>query len=300
VFSLLIPILAALSVYLLGGAVIMARHTRRTKLEIRLAAGALASAHQPRSATLVTFLSRVGTAVSAGKSSRTLGEELARAGYHAPNAAPIFLGAKMSLFALGAIASYFLGRMFTLPGLQGILLTGLAAATLFFLPNVFVSARRRQRRQEVTYHLPDAIDLLEITVSAGMGIDQAWNSVTDEIRRVCPILSDEMALTNLEIQLGATRTTALRHMADRTGAAELSSLVACLLQAERFGTSIRVTLRNFAANLREVRSQRAQEAAEKMAVKLLFPMVLFIFPPALLIMAGPAFLSLHKSLGGSH
>lgn len=164
---------------------------------------------------------------------------------------------------------------------------------------MFIEIRRRKRRNEISCHLPDAIDLLELSVTAGMGLDQAWKAVTDQVRGVSPTLADEMALTNLEIHPGASRPDAMRHMAERTGAPELGSLVACLVQAERFGTSMRQALRNFATGMRENRSQLAQEAAEKMAIKLLFPMILFVFPPAVMVMAGPAFISLFRALGGA-
>jgi tight adherence protein C len=103
-----------------------------------------------------------------------------------------------------------------------------------------------------------------------------------------------MALTNLEIHLGAARAVAMRNMAQRTGADELSSLVAVLVQSERFGTSVVEALRTYANSMRETRSMRSQEAAEKMAVKLLFPMILFIFPSVVLVMVGPAAMTLYK------
>jgi len=178
-------------------------------------------------------------------------------------------------------------------------LAGMVGAMLFFIPNMHVSIRREGRRGIIRRHLPDAIDLLEICASAGMGLDMALNSVTEEVRSVSNILADEMALTNLEIHLGASRAVAMRHMAQRTGADELSSLVAVLVQSERFGTSISDALRTYATSLRETRSQRAQESAEKMAVKLIFPMVLFIFPAVVMVMAGPGFMMLYKALRAS-
>jgi tight adherence protein C len=127
-----------------------------------------------------------------------------------------------------------------------------------------------------------------------MGLDMAWNHVCDEIRSVSHVLSDEMALTVLEINLGAPRTVAMRHMAERTGAEELASLVALLVQSDRFGTSVADSLRTFAVGMREQRSQRAEEQAEKTAVKLLFPLVFFIFPVMLIVMVGPAGITLYR------
>jgi tight adherence protein C len=106
-----------------------------------------------------------------------------------------------------------------------------------------------------------------------------------------------MALTNLEIHLGSPRGTAMRNMAERTGVDELSSLVAVLIQSERFGTSISEAMRSFASGMRETRSQKAEEMAEKTAVKLLFPMVVFVFPAILIVAAGPAALKIAAILG---
>jgi tight adherence protein C len=113
---------------------------------------------------------------------------------------------------------------------------------------------------------------------------------------VSPILGDEMALTNLAMHLGTPRADALRHMAARTGVDELGSLVSLLVQSDRFGTSMSEALKTFAHSMREERSLHAQEAAEKMAVKLLVPMVLFIFPAVLIILVGPAAIRLWKAM----
>jgi tight adherence protein C len=121
-----------------------------------------------------------------------------------------------------------------------------------------------------------------------MGLDMAWNTVTDEIRRVSTILADEMALTNLEMHLGVGRAAAMRHMAERTNSEDLSSLVGVLVQSEKFGTSIGEALRTFATSMRETRSSRAAENAEKMGVKMLIPMILFIFPAILVVIGGSA------------
>src|SRR6185437_5554038 len=185
---------------------------------------------------------------------------LAQAGYHGNNSASVYLGAKFLLFAAGMLLT--LALLISTQIHNQLLIAGVAGALLFFIPNIIVSMRRDARRSTVRRHLPDAIDLLEICASAGMGLDMAWNSVTEEVRSVSTILADEMALTNLEIHLGASRAVAMRHMARRTGADELSSLVAVLVQSERFGTSISEALRTYATSLRETRSQRAQESAE--------------------------------------
>jgi len=240
----------------------------------------------------VGVVQNIGHAVSSGRTSVLLRERLTQAGYYNTEAAIVYLGAKTLLLLIGLLGSMVLVLPSSMPTDTKTLLIMTGSVGLFFIPNTVVSTRRSRRCNEVRRHLPDTIELLEICVSAGMGLDMAWNQVTDEVRAVSPTLADEMALTNLEIHLGESRAIAMRHMAQRTGAEELSSLVAVLVQSERFGSGITDPLRNFATTMREARAQRAEELAEKMSVKLMFPMIIFIFPAALMIMAGPAFISL--------
>jgi len=299
--QIIISALAGISVIAIGGAVLMGKRMKRAPLEERLrqVAGShlgsgSASVIAPRFTGIVQ---NIGTAVSPTKASVTLREQLTQAGYHAQSAAAVYLGAKLILAIVGLLASAALVVPSAALQIQTkSVLIMLLSMGMFFIPNLVVSSRRATRRGEIRRHLPDAIDLLEICASAGMGIDQAWNSVGDEVRAVSVTLADEMALTNLEIHLGAARAEAMRHMASRTGADELSSMVAVLVQSERFGTSISDALRTYAQSMRESRSQHAQEAAEKMAIKLIFPMIAFIFPAAVLVMAGPAFMSLYHVL----
>jgi tight adherence protein C len=302
--QLIIPILAGFSVILVGAAILVARQLRRAPLQERLrnlegadAAGEITAAgagsNNPR---LSDVVGSIGQIISSGSASLTLQQQLTQAGYHHARAAAIYFGAKLILLVTGGLGASALVVPTQLQPHTKLLLIAMCSIILFFIPNIVVSSRRSTRRSEVRRHLPDAVDLLEICASAGMGLDMAWNSVTDEVRPVSSILADEMALTNLEIHLGANRATAMRHMAQRTGAEELSSMVAVLVQSERFGTSIGDALRTYAGAMREARSQYAQESAEKMAVKLIFPMVMFIFPAVVMVMAGPGFMMLYKAL----
>jgi tight adherence protein C len=298
--QIIVSVLVGFSVISIGAGVLLARWARRAPMRARLqdlAGGtALTVSTQDNAPGLTDVVGNIGSAISSGRTSHTLREQLTQAGYHHESAAAIYVGAKFLLLAVGLLGSSAL----MLPTAFETQIKGLgimmASMGMFFIPNLVVSSRRRARRTEIRRHLPDAIDLLEICASSGMGIDMAWNSVADEVRAVSPMLADEMALTNLEIHLGANRAQAMRHMAERTGADELSSLVAVLVQSERFGTSIIDALRLFATSMREMRNQHAQEAAEKMSVKLIFPMIMFIFPAAVLVMAGPAFMNLFKAL----
>ena len=142
------------------------------------------------------------------------------------------------------------------------------------------------------------MDLLEICVSSGIGLDMAWNMVAEEIHHVSPVLGTAMDLSNFEIHLGTSRTDAMRNMAVRTGAEQLSSLAAILVQSERFGTSVATALEEFAAWMREERHLHAEEEAEKLPMKLLFPMALLIFPAILVVAIGPAMIHILSVLGG--
>ena len=295
-FQLVVPVLVGVAVICVGGAVLLGRYLKTAPVRSRLQAlgggtGWVAPVEGGPS-KLTSVAGSVGTAVSSGRTSAKLREQLAQAGYYGSSAATIYLGARMILLFFGVVvtAAAVIPTSLALPA--KIFLVLCFATILSYIPGILVSKARSRRRQEVRSSLPDAIDLLEVCASAGMGLDMAWNSVADEVRGVSAILADEMALTNLEIHLGAHRAEAMKHMALRTGAEELSSLVAVMVQSERFGTSISDALRNFAISMRESRSQRAQEAAEKLAVKLILPMIMFIFPALMLVMMGPAFLAL--------
>jgi|RhiMethySRZTD1v2_1073278.scaffolds.fasta_scaffold02408_8 tight adherence protein C len=290
----LIAGLVAVTVMALGGAVILVQNARREAAAARIRATTEDAAPQdiedgPR---LIRTVFRLGEAVSKGKTSRNLREELAAAGFHNPSAAAIYMGTKLLMLIAGAITLSVLVIPAEFAFAMKLTMIVGGSALMFFLPNLAVGIRRDKRRAEVKKVLPDAVDMLEICVSSGMGIDAAWTAVGDEIRRVSPTFADEMELTNLEVSLGVPRAVAMRHMADRTGAEDLSSLVALLVQSERFGAGIIEALTTFAKTMRETRGQRAEEAAEKMAVKLLFPMVMFIFPALILIMVGPALIQL--------
>jgi len=287
-------VLVGLAVVCCGGALLIWRSARRERDLMRRRALQdydVSSAPAARRG-LQRALHRLGGRVSAGRSSDAVRRELTAAGYHGATAGDVYVGTKVLLFALG-LAGF--GALLVPAGLGASLTLFailLGSTALFFLPNLVVAVQRDRRRAEIRRHLPDSIDLLEICVSSGMGLDMAWNSVADEIRRVSPTFSDEMELTNLEMNLGVARHVAMRHMAERTGAEDISSLVALLIQSDRFGASIVDALRTFARTMRETRGQEAGEAAEKMSVKLLFPLVLFIFPALLIVMMGPALIEM--------
>jgi len=303
--QLIVALLAAVATMSLGAALLLASRLRR---EARLARARVLTGDDDRSGDLHIAqerapelhegLRRLGELVANQEASGQLRRNLASAGIYSPTAPATYLGYKVALFVLGfAGLATVLGPV-EMQVTQRVLLIALGSSAFFFLPNLILANRRVRRREEVQQHLPDAVDMLEICVSAGMGLDAAWNNVAEESRKVSAVLADEMELTNLEINLGVGRAAAMRHMAERTNVPDISSLVALLIQAERFGASVVQALKVYADTMRELRRQRAEERAEKAAVKLLFPMVLFIFPPLLIVMVGPALLGLFQTLGG--
>jgi len=162
----------------------------------------------------------------------------------------------------------------------------------YMLPEMWLLWKIKQRQHRLRAGLPDGLDLLVICVEVGLGLDQSLLRVAQELRIVHPELSEELQMVNLEMRVGKTRLDALRELARRTGLDELKSLVAMLIQTERFGTSIAQSLRVFSDDLRTRRRQRAEEMSAKTTVKMVPPLVLFIFPALLVVILGPAVIAL--------
>jgi tight adherence protein C len=167
----------------------------------------------------------------------------------------------------------------------------------FFLPRYVLGRMIRSRQLRVRWGLADALDLMVISIEAGLGLNAAMVKVSSELREVHPDISDEFELANLEIRVGRERDEALRNLAERTGVDDLKSLVAMLIQTDKFGTSIARAIRIFSDSLRTKRRQRAEQAAQKAAVKLLFPLACFLFPTLFIAILGPALLQLMDTLG---
>jgi tight adherence protein C len=300
--DIIIPFLFFISTMAIGISFILSWQKRQMMLRIRLQDNRLVDMPKKQKMgefNILKLLAQIGNFVSHGNVSKSLNEQLLRAGYPSSVAPAIYTGTKALLFLLGFVIAAMLLLPSGLDNTQKIAVMAMFAAVLFFLPNFFVLIQLKKRKEEIRRHLPEAVDLLEICVSSGIGLDMAWHIVSEEIRQVSKVLADAMSLTNFEINLGASRVEAMKHMAERTGADELSSLATILIQTERFGTRIADTLRVFANSIREERNFTAEENAEKMAVKLLFPMVLFIFPAVIVTVAGPALIILFSTKFGS-
>jgi len=171
-----------------------------------------------------------------------------------------------------------------------------AAALGYYLPNLVLSRLIFLRQREIFENFPDALDLMTVCMEAGLGTEAALNRVADDMVHKSEVLSDEMRLVNLELRAGAPRERALRNLAIRTGVEEVDGFVSMIIQAERFGTSIAQSLRVHADMLRTRRRQKAEEAAAKIALKLLFPLIFFIFPSLMLVLMGPAMIQIYRVL----
>lgn len=165
-----------------------------------------------------------------------------------------------------------------------------------FLPDVVLARMIARRKERIQLGLPDALDLTVICVEAGLGLDQSLMRIGQELRRSHPDLSDELRLTNIEINMGRGRADALRNLSRRTGVDDLKALCAVLIQTDRFGTSVGQALRVYSDSLRTRRRQRAEEMAAKLPVKMTPPLVLFIFPAVFVVIVGPAVIAIFRDL----
>src|SRR5205085_10679564 len=167
-----------------------------------------------------------------------------------------------------------------------------AFAVGFFLPRYVLRKLIKPLQQRVRWGQADALDLIVVLIEAGLGLNSAMIRVGEELKDVHRDISEEFELCNWEIRVGRERHDALRNLAERTGVDDLRSLVAMMIQADRFGTSIARAVRVYADSLRTKRRQRAEQAAQKAAVKLLFPLACFLFPTLFIAILGPAALNL--------
>lgn len=208
-----------------------------------------------------------------------------RGGIRYPGAPVLYATAEMVLPVALAGAVYALGM--PAPPMLWVVIGG-AAALGFFLPGLWLERRLAIRRRQIENGLPDALDLLVVCIEAGSGLDQAILKTSDEISFAYPALGDELRILNSEIRAGKTRIEAFKSLAARTKVDDVRALTAMLIQTDRFGTSIGQALRSHADTSRTKRRQRAEEAAQKIGVKLVFPLVLFFFPAFYVVVLGSA------------
>jgi tight adherence protein C len=215
-------------------------------------------------------------------------DRLSHAGFRGESAPQIFWGLKFMGLILGLMASG--GAAFTLESLGGLGLLKLfgPVAFMFFLPDIIVWFLGSRRKQAIFLAMPDALDLMVVCVEAGLGLDHAMRKVTEEMKKSAPVIADEFGLCNLHMQMGRSRGQVLQELGQRSGVDDLRALSSILIQADKFGSSIAQALRVQSESMRTRRRQLAEEKAAKTAVKLIFPLVLFIFPGIFVVLVGPA------------
>ena len=221
-----------------------------------------------------------------------LQKRLVSAGYRSREAIAVFFGIRIgfALLCFTLLATPILFR----PNLP----MALAACGLgYLLPSMALGRLAKRRQHRIRLGLPDALDLLVVSVEAGLGLDQAIQRVGEELAFAHPDLSDELRLINLELRAGKGRVDALKNLADRTGVDDIASLVAMLVQTDKFGTSVAQSLRVHSDTVRTKRRQRAEEAAAKTGVKMVFPLVFCIFPAIWVVTIGPAAIKFIQVLG---
>jgi tight adherence protein C len=254
---------------------------------------------QARTDRLRGVLQAFGEAVQERSANNTqVRLRLIQAGYPNASAVPMYLGSRLALPAVLAIGTMILMPVLGKSPLVTLIMTIYFGAMGYVLPSMIVGRRIKRRQKEMQKALPDALDMLVVSVEAGLGLNQALVRVSEEIDRISPVLSEQLGLVNLEIRAGTAREEALRNLAERTGLQDISSLVGMLIQTERFGTSVAQALRVHADTMRTKRRQRAEEAAAKTTIKLIFPLVFCIFPAMFVVILGPALIQIYKALQG--
>lgn len=266
-----------------------------------LAAAGVVQGGNPVKNLLFGFSARTGRRFQRGDGESDMGrfrKLLLTAGVRHQGAPAVFWGAKILCAAAFPVLAFFgyLVADRSLIDVEIVVVLALAAAAGFCFPDLCLNLWIRRRKERIVEGFPDALDLLVVCVEAGMGIDAAVNRVAEEIRLSSVVISDEFRLLNLELRAGKSRADALRNLGARTDVEEVRSFATLLVQTDRFGTSVAQALRVHSDSMRVRRYQRAEELAAKLPVKLLFPLILFIFPAVLVVIVGPAAIQIYQQI----
>jgi tight adherence protein C len=225
---------------------------------------------------------------------------LANGGFHSPNAPQIFLAVKLVSLVSFMLIGGSLGFVKWGMSYNTLYATGGGIAIGMFLPEIILFLVVSSRKEKIFLSLPDALDLLVVCVEAGLGLDAAMRRVTEELKDTSPEVCEELSTSNSQLQLGVNRRTVLHDLGVRTGVDDMKSLAAILIQADKFGSSIAKALRVQSDSMRVKRRQLAEERAQQTAVKLIFPLVLFIFPGIFVVLVGPAVIQISEGLLTTH
>jgi tight adherence protein C len=306
-----VPLTVFVTITLGVWGVLTAVADRPAKAEDRLRRVLDPSAPRPDATALARqqerFQARVAEAAGRlGKSLRPSDEaelgklrlRLLNAGFRGEQAVLIFCGMKLlgMLTGLAIAVPLAIGRYGA--SQQGLCYSILAGAVGFYLPDWVVNSRKKRRSEAIFLGLPDALDLMVVCVEAGLGLDTAMRRVTSELATSCPVLCEEFAIANFQVQMGRARKDVLRDLGTRTGVDDMRALAAVVIQAEKFGSSIGSALRVQSDAMRLRRRQLAEERAAKTAVKIMIPLVLFIFPGVFVVLVGPAGIQIATTLMG--
>ena len=227
-----------------------------------------------------------------------LQKELMQGGFRSPHAASVYHALQLLSMISCPLLVIGVYSFLAWPLTSALIPALFAFAAGFLLPRLILSRLTASRKLRITWGLADALDLMVITMEAGLGLNAAMLKICEELKDVHPDISKEFELANLEIRVGRERSEALRNLADRSGVEDLNSLVGMLIQADRFGTSIARAVRVYSDSLRTKRRQRAEQAAQKAAFKLLLPLGALLFPTMFIVILGPALLNISDMLGG--
>jgi tight adherence protein C len=251
---------------------------------------ALAAAIDKATAPLADTVT--GTEAEMGK----LRETLVNAGFRSEKAPVMYKGMQLIVTAIG----FFIGGVFGLVAdgfTQGLLIkAGVGIVVGFMGPSLLLGHLAKKRREKIFLGLPDALDLMVVCVEAGLGMDQALRKVADEMTKCHVDIGEEFGIANKQLQFGQTRNEVLHALGQRSGVDDLKQLVSILIQADKFGSSVATALRVQSDSMRVKRRQMAEEKAAKTAVKMIFPLVLFIFPGIFVVLVGPAGISMYYNL----
>ena len=243
------------------------------------------------------WLSNLGKLTLKDKTQRTeLKTTLIQAGFRHPNAPAIYFGLRTLCAFLLPLPFMFLNIWRGHTAAASLMLGCLLAGAGYFLPNYLLRVSWRRRQDRLDRALPDVLDLMIVSMEAGLALQATLVRVADEVKGISKDLYKELQFTNAELRTGSSRETALKNLAERTGVQSVKSLVSLMLQSGKMGTSIAEALRTHADFIRVQRAQKAEEIAAKMPVKILFPMMLFIMPALFIVILGPGALRISRTL----
>jgi len=264
------------------------------------ASGAIQNGSSSLKTRLFKFLGTLGEATKSTNVEELthLRRTLLKAGYRRSDAMIIFYGAKLCLAICLPVAFALLrtSALSTLPYMQTMVLFVFTAVIGLYIPNLWVRMKVRHRQNQILLGFPDALDLMVVCVEAGLGLDAAMQQATEEIRLSNEVLSEELRLVNLELRAGQSRQNALKNLSLRTDLEDINNFATLLIQTDSFGTSIAQALRVQSDAMRTKRYHRAEEMAAKIAVKLMFPLIFFIFPSLFIVILGPAVIQVIRIL----